>query len=157
MPLFFCRADAMLMTLKKTLIFSLTVPAKLQTYMACGRPILTMLDGEGSKIVEDAGAGLVAGAGDSGKLAENVKLIPIRLEGRPTIRKRRYVESDSRSIGQLRKLFEVAHINDTPLSDSEVQDINGEIELRAGKADVVVVCDFEKLVRIEPFGNRWPR
>lgn len=76
------------------------------------------------------------------KLAENVKLIPIRLEGRPTIRKRRYVESDSRSIGQLRKLFEVAHINDTPLSDSEVQDINGEIESRAGKADVVVVCDF---------------
>jgi len=72
MPLFFCRADAMLVALKKSSIFSLTVPAKLQTYMACGRPILTMLDGEGSKIVEDARAGLVCGAGDSDQLAKNV-------------------------------------------------------------------------------------
>ncbi len=72
MPSFFCRADVMLVTLKKSLVFSLTVPAKLQAYMACARPILTMLDGEGSRIVEDAGAGLVCRAGDSDKLAENV-------------------------------------------------------------------------------------
>ncbi len=72
MPSFFCRADVMLVTLKKSLIFSLTVPAKLQAYMACARPILTMLDGEGSRIVEDAEAGLVCEAGDSDKLAENV-------------------------------------------------------------------------------------
>jgi glycosyltransferase involved in cell wall biosynthesis len=72
MPSFYCRSDVMLMVLKKSLIFSLTVPAKLQTYMACARPIVTMLDGEGSEIVKDAGAGLVCNAGDSDKLAENV-------------------------------------------------------------------------------------
>jgi glycosyltransferase involved in cell wall biosynthesis len=72
MPSFFCRADVMLVALKKSSIFSLTVPAKLQTYMACARPILTMLDGEGSRIVEDARAGLVCGAGDSDQLAKNV-------------------------------------------------------------------------------------
>jgi colanic acid biosynthesis glycosyl transferase WcaI len=72
MPHFFARADAMLMTLKKSKIFSLTIPSKLQTYMACGRPILTMLDGEGSRIVEEAGAGLVSDSGDYEALAKNV-------------------------------------------------------------------------------------
>ena len=72
MPLFFCRADVMLVTLKKSLVFSLTVPAKLQAYMACARPIVTMLDGEGSRIVKEARAGLVCQAGDSDELAENV-------------------------------------------------------------------------------------
>ncbi len=72
MPAFFSRADVMLMTLKKSKIFSRTIPSKLQTYMACGRPILTMVDGEGSSIVEEAGAGLTCGSGESDKLAGNV-------------------------------------------------------------------------------------
>lgn len=72
MPAFFSRADAMLMTLKKSEIFSCTIPSKLQTYMACGRPVLTMVDGEGSRVVEEANAGLTSGSGESDKLAENV-------------------------------------------------------------------------------------
>lgn len=72
MSKFFSHADAMLVTLKKEAIFELTVPAKLQAYMACGKPILTMLDGEGSKIVKEAEAGLVANSGDAEKLAANI-------------------------------------------------------------------------------------
>lgn len=72
MPHFFAHADVMLLTLKKSLVFSLTVPAKIQTYMACGRPIVTMLDGEGSKIIEVSRAGLTARAGDYERLANNV-------------------------------------------------------------------------------------
>lgn len=69
---FFSHADAMLVTLKKEPIFELTVPAKLQAYMACGKPILTMLDGEGSRIVKEAKAGFVCDSGDAEGLAENV-------------------------------------------------------------------------------------
>jgi colanic acid biosynthesis glycosyl transferase WcaI len=69
---FITRADAMLVTLKKDPIFALTVPAKLQAYMAYGRPILTMLDGECSRIVSDAHAGLVASSGDAEQLANNI-------------------------------------------------------------------------------------
>ena len=75
-------------------------------------------------------------------LAPNVTLKAIKLKGRPTIRKRRYVDSGSRSLGLLRKLFEVSHIDDTPLSDSEVREINDELKARVDKAGVVVVCDF---------------
>ena len=69
---FFSHADAMLVSLKKEAIFELTVPAKLQAYMACGKPILTMLDGEGSRIVEEAQAGYVCASGDAEGLAGNI-------------------------------------------------------------------------------------
>ncbi len=72
MPRFFAHADAMLVSLKPEPIYSLTVPAKLQAYMACGRPIIAMLDGEGARIVEEAGAGMTCPAGDGRALAEAV-------------------------------------------------------------------------------------
>lgn len=72
MPDFFAHADAMLVSLKANPVFMLTVPAKLQAYMACGRPIVAMLDGEGARIVDEAGAGLACPAGDSGALAAAV-------------------------------------------------------------------------------------
>jgi len=72
MPRFFAQADAMLVSLKPDPVYSLTVPAKLQAYMACGRPIMAMLDGEGARIVEEAGAGMTCRAGDGRALAEAV-------------------------------------------------------------------------------------
>lgn len=71
MPSIFTIADAMLVTLKDEPIFSLTIPSKTQAYMASGKPILTMLNGEGSNVVLKAKCGLTANAGDYKKLAEN--------------------------------------------------------------------------------------
>lgn len=73
MPNFFVHSDAMLVSLKNEYIFSLTIPSKVQCYMAASKPILTMLDGIGNSIVEEAGCGLTAKAGDARQLAENVK------------------------------------------------------------------------------------
>ena len=72
MPSFFNLADVMLVSLKDEYIFSLTVPGKVQSYMASRKPILTMLNGAGSDIVNEAKCGFVANAGDFVKLAENV-------------------------------------------------------------------------------------
>ena len=72
MPNFFIHADAMLLTLKDEYIFSLTIPSKLQSYMASSKPILTMLNGIGSKLISDADCGFVANAGDYVKLSENI-------------------------------------------------------------------------------------
>lgn len=72
MPNFFAEADCMLVTLKKDPIFEMTVPSKVQVYLACGKPIVTALDGEGSRIVAEARAGYCGPSGDSGILAENV-------------------------------------------------------------------------------------
>lgn len=69
MPSFFSLADAMLVTLKKEPIFALTIPSKVQSYLACGRPILAAIDGEGSRIVTEAQAGLTCCAEDPEQLA----------------------------------------------------------------------------------------
>lgn len=72
MPSFFAKADVMLVSLKDELIFRLTAPAKLQTYMYSKKPIVTMLNGEGSRLVREANCGFTAPAGDSRALAEAI-------------------------------------------------------------------------------------
>lgn len=75
MPKYFSQADVMLVTLRDEYIFSLTIPSKVQCHMAAGKPIVTMLNGIGNKIVEEAACGMTASAGDYVKLAENVKVL----------------------------------------------------------------------------------
>lgn len=70
MPGYFSLADALLVSLRKAPIFSLTIPSKIQSYLASGRPILASLDGEGARIVREAEAGTVAPAQDADALAE---------------------------------------------------------------------------------------
>jgi len=65
MPAFFEAADALLVTLKPDPVFALTVPGKVQSYMAHGKPILAALDGEGAKLIQDTGSGLVVPSGDT--------------------------------------------------------------------------------------------
>lgn len=72
MPDFFALADVMLVSLKNEYIFSLTIPSKIQAYMASGKPIVTMLSGIGNQILKDANCGLTAESGDYKLLAENV-------------------------------------------------------------------------------------
>jgi glycosyltransferase involved in cell wall biosynthesis len=69
MPSFYVHADALLVSLKKDPIFSITIPGKVQSYLMAGIPIVGMLDGEGAKVITEANAGLVCAAGDSGGLA----------------------------------------------------------------------------------------
>lgn len=59
MPRFFALADVMLVTLKKDPIFAMTVPARVQSYLACARPVVAAIEGEGARVIEDAGAGHV--------------------------------------------------------------------------------------------------
>ena len=72
MPAFFKHADALLVSLKDGPIFSMTIPGKLQSYLAAGLPVLAMLNGEGAEVVRDAGAGLTCAAGDYHGLADAV-------------------------------------------------------------------------------------
>lgn len=69
MPFFFSCADALLVSLKKDKIFAMTIPAKIQSYLACGKPIIGSLDGEGARIILEAGAGFAAESEDPVALA----------------------------------------------------------------------------------------
>lgn len=70
MPLLLRKASALLVSLTDQSIFGLTVPNKIQAYLAVGRPIVASLNGEGSRLVEEAGAGFTAPAENPEKLAE---------------------------------------------------------------------------------------
>lgn len=72
MPEFFLQADAMLVTLADQEIFSMTIPGKLQSYLAAGMPIIAALNGEGADVVRAANAGLTCPAGKADALAEIV-------------------------------------------------------------------------------------
>lgn len=69
MPGYFAAADALLVTLRRDPVFSLTVPSKIQSYLACGRPIIAAIDGEGASIIAESGAGLSCPAQDADQLA----------------------------------------------------------------------------------------
>ncbi|MDP1604341.1 MAG: glycosyltransferase family 4 protein [Legionella sp.] len=73
MPVIFSKAKGLLVTLKRDEIFSYTIPSKIQAYLAAGRPIIASLDGEGSRIITEAKAGLTSAAQDVNALAENIE------------------------------------------------------------------------------------
>lgn len=72
MPRFFAMSDALLVTLRKEPIFALTIPSKIQSYLACARPIVAALDGEGARIIEESGAGVTCPAENPEALADAV-------------------------------------------------------------------------------------
>ena len=64
MPSFYKHAQALLVSLKSDNFLSLTIPAKVQSYLVSGIPIVGMLDGDGAKVIKEAKAGIVCPAGD---------------------------------------------------------------------------------------------
>ncbi|KIL49807.1 glycosyltransferase family 4 protein [Jeotgalibacillus soli] len=69
-PEFMAASDAAFLSLTNSPLFSMTIPAKLQSYMACGIPIIASADGETNQIIKEADAGLSSPAGDAQKLSE---------------------------------------------------------------------------------------
>lgn len=114
MPPLFAAADALLVTLKRDPIFALTIPGKIQSYLACGRPIVGMLDGEGASVLRESGAAMVGPSGDAQTLAANVlALYRMRREERERMGQsgheyyRQHFERD-RLMTQLEQWFEQA-------------------------------------------------
>lgn len=89
MPSFFKHANALLVSLKDAPIFAMTIPGKLQSYLAAGIPVVAMLNGEGADVVSRAGAGLTCAAGDDAGLAAAVlALSQMTIEERESIGRR---------------------------------------------------------------------
>lgn len=111
MPFFMSKADLLLVTLKDEPIFNLTVPAKLQFYMAAGKPILAMLNGDGADLITEATCGYAVAAGDFDSLAKQA--IALSKESRDMLQKmgangKQYYESHfskQQRLEQLEKLI----------------------------------------------------
>ncbi|WP_223840706.1 MULTISPECIES: glycosyltransferase family 4 protein [Pseudomonas] len=73
MPALFAMADALLVSLKTNEVFEKTIPGKVQAYLASGKPIIAMIDGEAARVVVESAAGMACSAGDAAGLAEIVR------------------------------------------------------------------------------------
>lgn len=74
MPKFYAMADAMLVTLSADPVLSLTLPGKIQSYMAAGKPIIGAIDGEAAKVIEEAECGYCGRAGNVSELVKRIAL-----------------------------------------------------------------------------------
>ncbi len=73
MPSILCQASVLLVSLKRDPIMSLTLPGKIQAYLAARKPIVACMDGEGARVVAEAGAGVACPAEDAVALAAAIK------------------------------------------------------------------------------------
>jgi len=72
MPAYFSLADAMLVTLRDDPVMATTIPGKVQSYLACGKPIVGALNGSGQAVIQESGAGYCVASGDVESFAESV-------------------------------------------------------------------------------------
>jgi colanic acid biosynthesis glycosyl transferase WcaI len=100
MPQYFAAADLLLVTLRSDPIFALTIPSKVQSYLACGRPIVAAIDGEGARVIEEAGAGIAVPAEDHEALSKAILELyqesDVRRQKRGEHARRYYLENFSR-------------------------------------------------------------
>jgi glycosyltransferase involved in cell wall biosynthesis len=72
-PAILAQASVLLVSLNRSEILAQTVPSKVSTYLAAGRPIIASLDGEGAQVVEEAGAGRACPAEDTVALVAAIR------------------------------------------------------------------------------------
>lgn len=72
-PKLLAASDAAFLSFMETKLFEMTIPAKLQSYMACGIPVIAAASGESKRVIEEAGCGICSPSGDAQALAESVK------------------------------------------------------------------------------------
>ena len=83
MPKYYAMADALLITMKKDPVLSATLPGKVQSYMAAGKPIVGAIDGETANLVNaEADCGICCPAEDADGLAESIRKMAFDSERR---------------------------------------------------------------------------
>ena len=74
-PSILAACDVGFISFNKTPLWEMTIPAKLQSYMACGMPIIASASGETKRIIEEANCGICTDIGDADALAEGIRNI----------------------------------------------------------------------------------
>ena len=73
MSALYALADVLLVHLKDDSLFRITIPHKILSYMACGKPILAAVAGDAANLVLEAGAGIYCPPQDPAALAQAVR------------------------------------------------------------------------------------
>ena len=97
MPDYYRMADAMLVTRRADPVLSRTLPGKVQSYMAAGKPVIGAIDGETEQVIREADCGFCGPAEDDAALAENIR--------------RFLCSADKRRMGENARAFYLAHFD----------------------------------------------
>ncbi len=72
-PELLASCDAAFLSFQNAELWTMTIPAKLQSYMACGMPVIAAAQGETERIINEAGCGVCSAIGDAEKLSEKIR------------------------------------------------------------------------------------
>ncbi|MFY7994484.1 MAG: glycosyltransferase family 4 protein [Bacteriovoracaceae bacterium] len=72
MPGYYSKADLLLLSLKNTDLFSITIPGKLQSYLASRKAIIGSVNGEAAEVIHAANCGIAVPASSPHLLAEAI-------------------------------------------------------------------------------------
>ncbi|MDP3306586.1 MAG: glycosyltransferase family 4 protein [Erysipelotrichaceae bacterium] len=111
-PELIAACDAAFLSLNDNSLFSMTIPAKLQTYLACGVPIIASAEGETSMIIDESDSGLCSRPGDAEELAVNFTKLA------------RMSKSELRQLGKNARDYYEAHFSKNVLLDRMDQYFN---------------------------------
>src|SRR5699024_11566512 len=82
-PQFLADSDLAYLSFADNQLFNMTIPAKLQSYIACGIPVLAAAGGETKEIIKKSKAGFCKETGNEKKLADSiVKFINMSMKER---------------------------------------------------------------------------
>jgi glycosyltransferase involved in cell wall biosynthesis len=72
-PEILSNVDAGFISFNKTPLWENTIPAKLQSYMACGKAIIASASGETERVITEAGCGVCCEIGNAEALADGIR------------------------------------------------------------------------------------
>lgn len=109
MPEFYNMSDAMLVTLSDDPVIAMTLPGKVQSYMASGKPIIGAINGEAANVILESKCGLCGPAMDHLELANNI---------------RRFLDSDKNVFGENSRKYYLEHFEKGVFIDTLVKELN---------------------------------
>ncbi len=71
-PMLLSACDAAFVSFADNELWKMTIPAKLQSYMACSMPIIASAGGETQRIIDESECGICCRVGDEKALAEGI-------------------------------------------------------------------------------------
>lgn len=110
MPAFYAKADAMLITMEKNTVIAETLPGKVQSYLAAGKPVIGAIGGETARIINgDAKCGVCCDAEDAAALANTIRDV----SKRPDLLAQYGVNARDYYLKHFRKEDFIAHLEKT--------------------------------------------
>jgi glycosyltransferase involved in cell wall biosynthesis len=122
MPAIFAQASALLVTLNRSENLALTIPSKIPSYLAAGRPIIASLDGEAADVVTEAGAGYAVPAEDAVALAGAIEAMAA------------LAPSDREGMGRAGRQYFDKHFAPRILTTAMIEQFRQAIAIRRGIA-----------------------